>query len=96
MAVKPDELAVTEDQVSLWLANPVTIAFFHAIHQRRDDLVNEAGSGSVLVAGNADQTQANMFTITGCQTGLMEAAGPIALLDRYELIFRPEQKEENE
>lgn len=85
----PDHPQVTQDQIDLWLAHPVTKAFLLCLEWKRDDTRDQAGTGKIVDSSNADLTHALIHRSLGQQDAYDEARAPVTLLDHYAMIFRP-------
>ncbi len=85
---------VTEAQVEMWLANPVTKAFIACLNWKRKDTRDQAGDGSIVDSSNADLTHGLLHRALGQQDGFRDAADPEDLLEHYEMIFHPPPPEE--
>ena len=98
MAKELDYPQVTEDQVELWLANPVTHTFMQCLEFRRLDSIDSAGSrsGQLTDSSSADLTHALLHREFGKQDAYVDARDPEALLDHYVMIFHPPPPEDEE
>jgi len=87
---------VTEDQIEIWLANPVTKAYLRCLEWKRADKAEAAGTGKIVDSSNADLTHAMIHGSLGEQAAFKEAGEPEELLDHYVMIFRPPPPDEEE
>ena len=71
---------VTEDQVELWMASPVTKTFIQCLHWKREDTRDQAGTGVLTDSSNADLTHALLHRALGQQDGYQTAAAPEPIL----------------
>lgn len=85
---------VTEAQVELWMANPVTKAALECFEWLRQDTADQAGTGKLVDSGNADMTHAMLHRALGQQDSLATCQDPIGLLDRYVMILHPPPEED--
>lgn len=85
---------VTDTQVELWLANPVTRVFVQCLGWKNADSVEAAGTGKVTDSSSADMTHAMLHRSFGHQDAFKEAADPERMLEFYQMIFHPPPKEE--
>ena len=85
---------VTEAQVELWLASPVTRALLQCLEWKRLDTVDAAGTGKLTDSSSADLTHALLHRALGQQDVYYECARPEAMLEFYEMIFHPPPPEE--
>lgn len=84
---------ITEPQMEIWLASPVTKAYLQCLEWKRADNRDAAGSGKLVDSASADVTHAMLHRALGQQDGYLEAGKPETLLDFYEMIFRPPKEE---
>lgn len=87
---------VTEDQVELWLANPVTVALLRCFEWKRLDSVENGGTGRLADSSNADLTHAMLHREFGKQDAFTECKTPEAVLDEYVMIFHPPEEDETD
>lgn len=87
---------VTEAQVELWLASPVTKTFLRCLEWKRLDTVDAAGSGKLIDSSSADLTHALLHRSLGQQDVYYECGRPEPMLDFYEMIFHPPEEEETD
>ena len=87
---------VTEAQVELWLASPVTKTFLQCLEWKRQDTVDAAGSGKLIDSASADLTHALLHRALGQQDAYIEAQRCELLLEFYEMIFHPPPPDEEE
>lgn len=87
---------VTENQLEIWLASPVTKAYLHCLEWKRADAIDYAGSGKLTDSSNADMTHALLHRSLGSQDAYSECGKIETLLDFYAMIFRPPPPEEEE
>ncbi len=87
---------VTEDQISIWLASPVTKIYLQCLEWKTADNRDHAGSGTLTDSSNADLTHALLHRAFGQQDGYKEAGKPEELMDFYQMIFHPPPPEEEE
>jgi len=85
---------VTEAQVELWQASPVTKTFLQCLEWKRLDNVDSAGTGKLVDSSSADLTHALLHRSLGQQDAYTEAQRTEQLLDFYEMIFHPPPEEE--
>ena len=82
MAKEPLEFPqVTEAQLEIWLASPVTEAYLDCLDWKRRDTIEAAGSGKLTDSSNADMTHALLHRSLGQQDAYAEAAKPEKLLE---------------
>lgn len=95
MAKEPLEFPqVTEDQIQIWLHNPVTKAYLRCLEWKADDQRDLAGTGKLVDSSSADTTHALLHRALGQRDAYAEAQKPEKLLDFYAMIFRPPPPEE--
>ncbi len=87
---------VTETQVELWLASPVTKTFLQCLEWKRLDSVESAGTGKLIDSSSADLTHALLHRALGQQDAYTEARRCETMLDFYEMIFHPPPPDEEE
>lgn len=87
---------VTQDQIQIWLHNPVTQAYLRCLEWKTADTRDAAGDGSLTDSGSADLTHALLHRALGQQDGYKEAGKPETLLEFYKMVFIPPPKEEEE
>lgn len=85
---------VTEAQVELWLASPVTKTFLQCLEWKRLDTVDQAGTGKLTDSSSADLTHALLHRALGQQDAYTGAQRCEQLLEFYEMIFHPPPPEE--
>ncbi len=82
---------VTQEQIDLWLAQPVSKVFLSCLEFKRLDIRDAAGDGTLVDSSNADLTHAVIHHALGQQAMLAEAADPRRLMEFYEMVFIPEE-----
>ena len=87
---------VTEAQVELWLASPVTKIFQQCLEWKRLDIVEAAGTGKLIDSSSADLTHALLHRSLGQQDAYTAGQRCEDLLDFYEMIFHPPEEEESD
>lgn len=87
---------VTEAQVELWQASPVTKTFLQCLEWKRQDTVDAAGSGKLTDSSSADLTHALLHRALGQQDAYTEGQRCEELLEFYQMIFHPPPPEEEE
>jgi hypothetical protein len=97
MAEAPRHPQLTEDQLDIWLAQPVTKAYLAALLWRAGDAQDALGTGAIIDSSNAHLSHAMTHGALGKQDAYRDAAKPYELLDFYQIIFHPpEEKPEKE
>ena len=92
----PRHPQVTEDQVEIWLANPVTKTLLQCFQWKFEDTRDAAGTGKLVDSGNADLTHAMLHRALGQQDIWQEAQQVEAVLEHYEMVFHPPPEDEEE
>ena len=87
---------LTEPQVEIWLAQPVTKTFLQCLQWKWLDVRDQAGVGALVDSSNADMTHALLHRALGQQDGYAEAGQPETLMDHYEMILHPPPEEPEE
>ncbi len=87
---------VTENQLEIWLASPVTKAYLRCLEWKHADTIDNAGSGKLTDSSNADMTHAMLHRALGQQDAFVECGKVEKLLDFYVLIFHPPPPDEEE
>lgn len=90
MAQEPQ---VTPEQIQLWEADPVTIAYLKCLEFYRNDVCEDASSGSIVDSSSADLTHAMIHQNLGQQQGLTTAAGYQWLLNEFAMVLEVEDGE---
>jgi hypothetical protein len=85
---------VTQDQIEIWLAGPVTKAYLRCLEWKTADTRDAAGDGRLTDSMSADLTHALLHRALGQQDGYKEAGKPETLLQFYKIVFIPPPKEE--
>jgi len=85
---------VTQDQIDLWLSNPVTKAYLDCIKWYCEEVTSTLGDGSCVDSSNADLTLSHIHLAMGQQQGLESAGDYIDLLSRFKMIEEREETEE--
>jgi len=96
MAKAPRLPQISKDQLDLWLANTVTKTYLEALSWKAADAQDALGTGAILDSSNSDLSHAMSHGALGKQDAYRDAAQPIELLEFYEMVFYPEDKELNE
>ena len=86
---------VTPEQIDLWLANPVTEAYFKCLGWFREDVRDEASNGAIVDSSSADLTHAMIHQNMGQQQALISASDHANLFSKYNMVLVADEGEED-
>ena len=84
----PQYPQVTQEQIDLWLTNPVTKTYLQCLEWFNADVIDEASTGSIVDTASADVTHAMIHMNLGHQQGLNTAMNHQELLSRYDMVLK--------
>ena len=85
---------VTPEQVQLWEADPVTIAYLKCITWKHADVVDDAGNGSHVDYSNADLTLGMTAQNLGQQQALVTAGDYLSLFSEFNMVMEGDHAED--
>ena len=80
---------ITQDQISIWLADPVTKTYFQCLHWMKEDVMDDMGKGGCIDSTNSDHTFAKSNVNLGYQQGLTYAYDYKLLFNRFAMVELP-------
>lgn len=84
---------LTQAQVELWLANPVTKVLSQCLEFYALDINDALAQGRHVDSSNADTTMSATHLFMGQKQGLKTAGDYVALFKRYQMLELAEKKE---
>lgn len=87
---------LTQDQIEIWMASPVTQIFIQCMQWHAKESVQHLGLGHVVDSSSADLTHAMTHRELGRQDAYAKAAQPVTQLEYFNMIVIPPEEEPEE